>query len=198
MQLEENSDKYCSFCKSPVKNTSKHCVRCNRCTTNFDHHCKWVNNCVGEANYKTFVMLIGVCMFLELIISVVCGSTLVESFVSARVVRRQIEEYYRKDVFLLFQTIQAFLALEGVVFSCLLGYLIGLHLYLRFKGITTYEYILRKRADTKIIPKEKRFDTSTALNNSSYLSNNPIKDIQASCCPNIQKSDRELKISPRA
>ncbi|OMJ90104.1 hypothetical protein SteCoe_7592 [Stentor coeruleus] len=193
-KLEENPDKYCSFCKSPVKRTSKHCSRCNRCTNNFDHHCKWVNNCIGETNYKTFVILISVCMFLELIICVVCGNNFVESFVSNEVVRRQIEDYYSKDVFVLFQVIQAVMMLEGILFTFLLGYLVGLHLYLRFKGMTTYEYILSKRADTKIIYKEKRFDTTT-LNNNSYL-NNHIKETQAHC-HDLRKSNQRLKTSSR-
>lgn len=205
--MEEGADKYCNFCKSPVNATSKHCIRCNRCTLNFDHHCKWVNNCIGDINYKTFVALIVVCMLLNLIIFIVCGTTLIESIISTDQVKERIYDYYQNDNFLLFQAIQAFLSFEGLTFTLLLGYLTGLHIFLRAKDLTTYEYILQKRSieklkspqhtQKKIVPKEPYHDSNTALNNSSILQSSLSPDPQSPSNYQIEKEENCLKVTPR-
>jgi palmitoyltransferase len=91
-----------------------------------------VNNCVGVKNYKFFIALIvnaeGFCVFFI----VVNGISLIYR------IRKQ--EFDPSALAFLF-----IFELVGIVGSGFLGHLIGLHVYLKFKGMTTFEFILSKR-----------------------------------------------------
>lgn len=120
---------YCSDCEVLVSATSRHCKRCGKCIEQFDHHCKLINNCIGKSNYKTFIALI---MTLE------------------------IEEISVLALFIIFSTElsgaedlvlpSALLVAISVNFLvlCLNGYLIGLHIYLFHKNLTTYQFFTGK------------------------------------------------------
>jgi hypothetical protein len=49
----------CTICNVYVSKASKHCGECNKCIGHFDHHCQWLNNCVGGANYRYFIVHVG-------------------------------------------------------------------------------------------------------------------------------------------
>lgn len=102
---------------------------------------------------------------------------------------KNIDDFYNARVVMLFIVIQAVFVLEGAVVSMFLAYLIGLHLYLHFKGITTYEYIMLKRNGNKVAPKDKRCDTNSALNNNVSFQ---IKDNKS-----LSRSDVDLRDSGR-
>lgn len=99
---------------------------------------------------------------------------------------RNIKEYYNLNFFTFFVSIQGILALEGAVFSVLLGYLIILHIYLSCKGITTYEFILRKRQENRIAPNSK-----------SEQNNEVNKSLGLNQANNLSVSQLEYKVSSR-
>lgn len=126
---------------------SKHCRVCNKCIGNFDHHCKWLNNCIGSANYKIFFALI-------------CDASLLTGLhfgLNAYLVQRAwVEEEFFDLVGRGFAfegssrtSLLAFLVVSNVVAGAvflLLVHLVLFHIYLGYEGISTYDYILRQRA----------------------------------------------------
>lgn len=98
----------------------------------FDHHCMWINNCVGGNNYRSFfVMIIGAFLNLLIYVAAMLSLTLQASpndFLSEFIVAWCSG------------TISA-------IFVILLINLIVLHLYLIYKGISTYEFIMIQRQE---------------------------------------------------
>ena len=101
-----------------------------------------------------------------------------------------IEELYGVKGFYYFIAVQALLVFEGGLCSCLLAYLLGLHAMLKFRGMTTYEYIVSKKRESKVMPKDKRCDTNSALNNNQSYN---AKDLHRS----LSRSDIDLRDTPR-
>ena len=127
---------FCLICCSNIHSTSKHCKKCNKCIKNFDHHCNWLNNCIGKYNYGYFYLLCFV-IILYCLINSICGIYL---FFKANNKRKK---NYKLIIIILGSLIN-FGALLN--FICLFVY----HSYFIFKGITTYEYILRKEKKENI------------------------------------------------
>lgn len=95
-------------------------------------------------------------------------------------VYKNIKSYYDLNFFTFFVSIQGILSLEGAVFSILLGYLIILHVYLATKGMTTYEYILNKRGENRVMPGNKS-QQNNDLNKSlgfSQANNNSVSQLE--------------------
>jgi palmitoyltransferase len=131
----------CSICATHVGMKTKHCGHCNRCVADFDHHCKWLNNCVGGRNYRPFFMLLVAldCMLLGEISGLcICLFRLNEE----------------QDIGMLGDSLDAVtyssLALTLGVLSavpfCLVSFLMAFHIYLKFKGISTYGFIISRQA----------------------------------------------------
>jgi DHHC palmitoyltransferase len=126
----------CSICSTNVSPNSKHCGQCNRCVSGFDHHCKWLNTCIGESNYKLFILL------------------LVSVFIQAFVLF-----FYSIAMLILFIqhsspgmiVICCILILESIIVVVGDTNLIGLHAYLKYRGLTTFEFILEQRKKLKKI-----------------------------------------------
>jgi len=116
---------WCYYCKSPVfSERSRHCMRCNRCVSNFDHHCKFVNNCVGKKNYKIFIKVIITLQIFQIFL------------LSCTAYNLKIKEEFEYLDLLSYALI--------IVSTAIIipnGYLIGFHIFIHFKGISTFEYI---------------------------------------------------------
>jgi palmitoyltransferase len=121
---------YCSVCVKNVYKTSKHCGYCNRCVENFDHHCKILNNCIGKSNYRAFIWLIVGAMLLNVVV-------LAYSLEVLRCFRG------KSRVLVGFSGCLVVKSSGIVIFN---GYLIGLHMFLKRKKMTTYEYIVSIRS----------------------------------------------------
>ena len=127
---------FCLICCSNIHSTSKHCKKCNKCIKNFDHHCNWLNNCIGKYNYGYFYLLVFIVIFYNLITSF-CGLLV---FFKAR---KQRKKNY-KLILIIIGSITNF----GIAMNFI--FLFSYHSYFIFKGITTYEYILRKEKNENI------------------------------------------------
>ena len=121
---------FCIICCSNISDNSKHCKKCNKCIENFDHHCNWLNNCIGKYNYTFFYILI---------LIIILNSFFIFS-IGLYVFINSDHQDKKKLKFILSFIIS--------LLNCCLGinltYLFIFHTYFIYKGISTYEYNLKK------------------------------------------------------
>lgn len=105
---------------------------------------------------------------------------LIGSWYDSNKTRHNIKDYYNPELLAFFQTIQGILSAEGLVFTFLLAYLILLHIYLKKKGMTTYEYIIRQRTKTKTLenPPNIKIDPHNILSGANSNSHLQLTDRQ--------------------
>ncbi|OMJ83641.1 hypothetical protein SteCoe_15366 [Stentor coeruleus] len=182
IETSDNLNYYCTICKSYVTKTSKHCGSCDRCVNNFDHHCKWLNNCIGEINYKLFIILISSLEISEIIL--LCFEIKTLSIVEIKAV---------------LALVTADCILNGAIII-LLGYLIGIHVVLKCRGMTTYEYIKsqRKKKENKVKPTIPEEIKPNELRNSSQkeikksiIKGNNKTVLENPCSFSVAKSESE-------
>nr|XP_060151364.1 probable palmitoyltransferase ZDHHC11B [Globicephala melas] len=149
---------YCYLCEVTVTVKAKHCSTCNKCVSGFDHHCKWLNNCVGSRNYWYFFASVAsaaaglLCMVATLLY------IFTQYFINPAGLRT--DPHYRsisdQNTWLLllplfpvrtstpvFLGIGALTLLLELISLLLLGHLLLLHLYLRAKRLSMFEYIMQ-------------------------------------------------------
>jgi len=133
---------YCSADHTYVSATSKHCRRCNRCTEGFDHHCKWINNDVGKANYKSFfVMISSVLVFLT--VYLIFGMLATVAYANDSTLSGHDIFLYDNEsnqILAVMAILWIFMALSAA-FLVLDGNLVLFHIFLMYKGLTTFQYI---------------------------------------------------------
>lgn len=97
----------------------------------------WINNCIGSRNYRYFFLMICTAFTYLLVFTA-----------SVAVLWRQANwgEFVAAMVF------NWICSLLTLVFSLLLLLLIGLHCYLSYLGLTTFDYIISKREKSRVIP----------------------------------------------
>jgi palmitoyltransferase len=129
--------------------TGSVCYSILRCISHFDHHCKWLNNCVGDKNYRLFFCLI--CF--------VAVTTIVFIAVDLDVMINKKENNnnnneIEKSIISLIELLS--LILSAGIFAMDV-YLIIFHIYLKFRNMTTFEFIIKHRNQVLIslIQKEK-------------------------------------------
>lgn len=124
--------KWCSTCQNYRSPVTLHCGNCETCVHNFDHHCIWLNNCISKNNYSAFVvyvvLMLGNCYF---------G---VFSVVDLFFISRRINKIHIG----IFFGILALVIILGAVFTTIL---VGFHLYLKKKRLSTYQFVRLKFAD---------------------------------------------------
>ena len=141
-------DCHCHICNASVGLNSKHCRSCDKCVKDFDHHCKWLNNCVGSRNYRYFLMTISTAVALCTTLFVCNVYIFIVFFVDKDIISPI--QMFKCDVgdiaFLVFVVLFMLLILFALILVC---HLTGFHVFLLYKGMTTYEYIFSDvRADT--------------------------------------------------
>jgi hypothetical protein len=151
---------FCSVCAAHVIEDSKHCRKCNRCTLKFDHHCNIVNNDIGKLNYKLFATMIGsanIFLTLHMSLSAYSLSILYRSLSAElipEVTDTQLE--WKSSIGLQIGFVSAYV---GVILCFVamfpLGHLTVFHLYLTYKGITTFQYVkmIENRAESRVVTK---------------------------------------------
>ncbi|CAG9322226.1 unnamed protein product [Blepharisma stoltei] len=185
--------KICQMCKAHVHADSKHCRDCERCVDHFDHHCKWLNNCIGRRNYKLFAELI---IALEVLVSIItiCGAAVCNEVISGSSYKGRLSDnlhisgdgiYGYVFVILFMVSISGLVALAN-------AQLIGFHLWLMCKKMTTYEYILSKR-------KAKKYEVvDISVNQSKIVMEEiPLEEIFEPYIDNPEYADTKLKRNGR-
>lgn len=126
--MRQNLEYFCSICSGFVTESSKHCSQCNKCVDGFDHHCFWLNNCIGMNNYRLFCALLA-CLEVNMIFISLIDVLFLESKLLSN----------EKVVLVIIQLI------ASIIIAVADGYLICFHIWLKIKGITTYQYILIRK-----------------------------------------------------
>ncbi|XP_062395511.1 palmitoyltransferase ZDHHC11 [Sardina pilchardus] len=156
-------DLHCKICDIDVGPRAKHCKACNKCVTDFDHHCKYMNNCVGRRNYWFFfvaVVTAAIGMFLLLLIVLFI---IIEHFLNPAILRTAPQfQGLNNSTWLVFLplapvhtsspgllVVSCFTFLLTLVFLVVVTHLLGFHIFLLSKKLTTYEYIMKKRQEEK-------------------------------------------------
>ena len=140
---------WCKHCSWYVTKTAKHCRACNRCTDEFDHHCRWLNNCVSKRNYSQFVLAI-CCTESLLLYEIALGALMLAGITP---LGPPAGSPLIRDALALHSLLVLHLLIAAMMALPLLQ-LIGFHLYLRRKEISTYEWVVRR--DTDRLEKEER------------------------------------------
>eukprot|EP01084_Bolivina_argentea_P238652 400937_1 len=137
-RLKKQEFCWCKYCNWYVTKTSKHCRACNRCTSNFDHHCRWLNSCISDKNYVSFIATVCSTEIL-LLYEIILGILLLTHDINPT-----------KHIFINsthITLIHTLITLHIVIASCLalpLLQLIGFHIYLYRKQISTYDWIVNR------------------------------------------------------
>ncbi|XP_034428345.1 palmitoyltransferase ZDHHC23 [Hippoglossus hippoglossus] len=59
MEPNESSQRnWCPVCRAVQPPRAGHCRICGVCVLRLDHHCVWINSCVGQANHRSFLLLL--------------------------------------------------------------------------------------------------------------------------------------------
>lgn len=124
----------CEECDWYVTESTKHCKTCNRWVREFDHHCIWLNNCIGYNNYRHFfVLMVFYSIYNALFISIgvltcvkVTNNIIIKSVLTTRIL------------------VTIALILKLIIFVAASALLI-FHIYLKCIGLTTFEFIIKRR-----------------------------------------------------
>ncbi|KAG1685982.1 hypothetical protein DVH05_007583 [Phytophthora capsici] len=109
---------------------TRHCGRCNKCVPGYDHHCIYLNTCIGTRNYPLFVGLLSCSTLLLLTQQIVTGYA-----ISCLLAPGQDNTNKTRAAML---CVLSVLPLLELLFLLVLG---TFHLYIAFRGLTTYEWL---------------------------------------------------------
>lgn len=143
---EATKEYFCTDCNIGVELKTKHCNRCQVCIEGFDHHCTWLNICIGKQNYKLFAFTMtysAIVLSLEVAYQLAVSLVAIQNHVSLDHSIEILSDSAKKIIL----GIDVGLNLIVVI---MLVQLMLFHLYLYFKGISTYEFIMRNRVKPQV------------------------------------------------
>lgn len=119
--------KFCYICYIFKPPRASHCYFCNVCVERFDHHCPWVGSCIGKRNYKYFfTFVLSLAVMIALVIALITLTFIHYANTQPKLV-----------YVLVINIILSLLALPAFAFVYAL---LGFHLFLSHKNVTTYEF----------------------------------------------------------
>jgi len=187
LAFKGNQMNYCTICRNTVEMNSKHCAKCDRCTEEFDHHCEWLNNCVGSRNYRSFFMVTVTMTLLALMKLSLAGYLLIGGLINEEILEVNgwfMEKDKKKYLYL----IAASSVKDPFVLIMLLN-LLGFHIWLKIKGISTYQYLMNKKNKGKKVNftmKNKKENKKNEENNKKNEENIKKKE------ENINQNERNI------
>lgn len=198
-------DLHCYLCDVNVGPKVKHCGVCNKCVEGFDHHCKWLNNCVGGRNYWFFfVALCSAAVGVTLLIAVILF-IFIQHYLNPHSIRTapQFESMINNSTWLVFLplapiktssagllTVAFITVMLSLASLLLLGHLLGFHLYLFHKGISTYDYIkMQRQRENRNREMERRNPGDLKANNKTPQN----EDASVDCEPALSQSSSSCK-----
>jgi len=113
----------------------------------FDHHCIFLNNCIGRRNYRWFLALLVAAIAAASTHCAATGWLLGRSVTAAAVMRARVEWVYSGRVSV--TAVRVVAGVSGGLAATMLAVtseLLGFHLYLMHRGMTTYDSIMARRA----------------------------------------------------
>ena len=134
----------CMHCCISVSKENKHCDICNKCVFRFDHHCKILNNCIGKKNYKNFVYLL-LALFVFHGLLGFYSAFLIHIYVKDS---NELNQVYWASASISPKSLiylNFILCIESLVVAFIDAVFIAFHGFLKIKGLTTYEYIMKKK-----------------------------------------------------
>ncbi|XP_038125358.1 palmitoyltransferase ZDHHC11 isoform X1 [Cyprinodon tularosa] len=193
-------DLHCYLCDVNVGPKVKHCGVCNKCVEGFDHHCKWLNTCVGQRNYWFFFAALISAILAGFMITVIILFIFIQHYLDPHVLRTapQFDASLGNTTWLLFLPVApiktssaGLLTLAFITImlctACLilLIHLLGFHLYLFYKGMSTYDYVKKsRRKETGKQNSEAKKSCSSKPHSSTQKSQEGTND----CEPTLSKT----------
>ncbi|XP_013864241.1 palmitoyltransferase ZDHHC11 [Austrofundulus limnaeus] len=200
-------DQHCYLCDVKVGSKVKHCSSCNKCVEGFDHHCKWLNTCVGRRNYRFFFGALVSATVGVFVLVIVILFTFIEHYLNPHNLRTapQFDLILTNTTWLLFlplaplkTTTAGFLILTFItvllstVCLLLLCHLLGFHLYLFYKGLSTFDYVRIKRQKESGHRKTKKSCDSKAKSNTAKS-----QDTTIDCEPALSQTSSFCKLGSK-
>ena len=106
----------------------------------YDHHCKWINNCVGTKNYNWFILL----LFSVEVYNLKLLTTLCLMFYAYDSDSLNFGSV-KRELVLGFWIALGLMSVIALYFNT---FLLVFHMYLRLKGLTTFDFNNRKTLPT--------------------------------------------------
>ncbi|KAI8845091.1 DHHC palmitoyltransferase-domain-containing protein [Chytriomyces cf. hyalinus JEL632] len=142
--------KYCYSCQIWRPPRASHCRSCDRCVENHDHHCPWTGTCIGKHNYRHFFNFILVTWLLA---TFVACSTIALIVLIARDLKMNgftippepgVPRLDPNLAALEMNPVLPILVVMTGMFSVALGFMVGYHIWLSIRNVTTHEDVKQK------------------------------------------------------
>lgn len=137
----------CHLCNITIRSKrTKHCSICNKCVERFDHHCKWLNNCIGGRNYPAFIVYLLSTIGASLTVVAISSAELIVAMDSNNNNNNTTSSHLLDPM--PGTTSLVVISIVGVlsaIVAILVIHLCFFHGYIACLGLTTYEYIRKKR-----------------------------------------------------
>ena len=130
---------FCSICDTHVTDQAKHWGKCNKCISGFDHHWYWLNTWIGEKNYK---------IFFKLLIVLILQNLIFMSSISVNLIfndkwEEKVIKVVKIKTHITLLILNIVMGLINLAEWLITGKLMLFHIYLKCKGVSTFEYIKR-------------------------------------------------------